>query len=148
MEYRNGKTRLSDYKNLDVKIDFSRVRKVDKLNLTFGGMMSSNIDDYLRQFSVLKHSIRQIIYNRSKDGYYKPDFLFIPKIPFNYRDTGSGLVYFELFLYLEEYYYKDFIVEHIKSVMEDVDDLYSQNKYFTFKKYKPNKRRKICQEAE
>lgn len=146
MQYKNGKSRLTHYKNIDITLDFPRSRVFDKLQFTFGGMVESEVDDYKRQFSLVKYQLKQLLYRRSKDGYYQPNFIFIPKIGENYKETGKGLVYFEIFIHLEEPYERNFIVEHLKTIFQEVDDLLGDNQYFNFHKYNPKRYSKVAED--
>ena len=140
MQYKNGVSRIRTFKNFDVTIDFPRRKQMETIQFTFGGICESEIEESESEFKKLKHGLKQIIYNKHKDGYYKEQYCFIPKINEVYKKKGKGLVYFEIFLYLEESYERDFIVEHLLTLFAEIDALYSKNKFFKFTKYNPTRK--------
>lgn len=139
MKYINGKSRLEDYKCIDVLLDLPRKKLLNTIQFTFGGFMESETSECESKFRVLKHSLRQLIANKSKDGYYSHNFIFIPKIGDTYKVKGKGLVYFEVFLYLEETYERGFIIDHLKTLFQEIDIMYQSHNFFKFSKYKPKR---------
>lgn len=135
MEYKNGKNRFTEYSLMDIVLYFQRKKMVDTLQFTFGGWCESEIEDHQRQFRLLKHSLRQLLYNRSKDGYYKKNFVFVPKITDVYASNGAGLIYFDVFLFLEESYEKQFVIDYLPTLFQDIETIYKSNKFFKFRKY-------------
>lgn len=136
MVLKNGKTRFTQYSTMDISLYFPKGKKrVETIQFTFGGICESELEDLNRNVSLLKHSLKQLLYRKSKDGYFKKEFLFISKFPDFYHKTGSGLVYFDVFLHLEEPYEKKFITEHLLTIFEEIENIYKQNKFFKFRKY-------------
>ena len=135
MEFTNGKNRFTNYELFDISVDFPRGRTIDNLQFSIGGMCSSKLDDIPRQYKVFKHQFKQLLYRRSKDGYYSKNFHFIPKISEVYQKHGDGLVYMDVFLFLEEKYDKQFVIDYLITLFDDFDQFYKSNKFFKFRKY-------------
>lgn len=135
MEYKNGKNRFTEYSLIDVSLYMQKRRTVKSLQFSFGGWCESEIEEQDRNFKLLHHQLKQLLYRRSKDGYYTKNFLFVPKISDSYNKNGQGLVYYDIFLFLEESYEKDFVIDYLKTVFQDIDTIYKANKFFKFRKY-------------
>lgn len=141
MKYRNGTNRIESYDLFNINIDFPKRAMMNKIQFSINCHMSSDVEEFRNQFRRLKHSFKQLIYNSSKDGYYKKDYCFISKVSDVYELKGKGLLTFELFLYLEETYERKFILDYLLTLFNKIHILFEKDKFFTFSKYNPIRKR-------
>jgi hypothetical protein len=83
--------------------------------------------------------LRQFFYQRSKDGYYKKKFIFIDKENVLMKQKSVGMLFFDVFLFLEETYERDFLIEYFDTVYPQLNQIYNNQKNLKFKKYKDGK---------
>lgn len=137
MKYK-GSNRIRDYKLFDINIDFPRNRtSINNLQFTLGGWVEADLDEIKNNLRRFNHNLKQIIYKKSKDGYYKPNYCFVMRNGDRLSEKGKGLLYFDIFLHLEEEYERKFIMEHLRTIFAEIDILYSKENFFTFSKYNP-----------
>lgn len=123
------------YDTFEAYVDYPHKNPCKSAQLRFGGFAISEQQNVKRELTYLKKQIRATIHSHSKDGYYKPKFLFIDNTPETFEQLGKGKLFFEVFLFFEETYDKKFFSEYIPMVLEDIYKIYSSNKTFEFKKY-------------
>lgn len=128
-----------NYKYFSVVLHFPRTFMVDNVQVSFGGHASSEPIGMSSEFRKLKHKLKQLFYRRSKDGYYNSNFIFVDRTVDSYIINSKGLVFFDVFLKLEDPCDRAFIVEHILTILNEVEQIYEDNEFFTFQKYNSGK---------
>jgi len=130
-------TNVNSYDDLHFTIYYSSRKKyVDTVQLTFGGYVKGEKEEFERNLKLHIHSLKQLIYRKHKDGYYRKRFILIEKITDSILKNKEGTLFFDLFLYLEETYEKDFVTEYLHTLMSDISKLCKENKFFKQRKYK------------
>lgn len=130
---------IRDTENFKMNILFSRRKYVDTIQMTFGGSVQGDEDTFLNDIKLFKHSLRQFFYQRSKDGYYKKKFIFIDKENVLMKQKSVGMLFFDVFLFLEETYERDFLIEYFDTIYPELNQIYNNQKNLKFKKYKDGK---------
>ena len=130
---------IRDTENFKMNILFSRRKYVDTIQMTFGGSVQGDEDTFLNDIKLFKHALRQFFFNRSKDGYYKKKFIFIDKENVLMKQKSVGMLFFDVFLFLEETYERDFLIEYFDTIYPELNQIYNNQKNLKFKKYKDGK---------
>lgn len=116
---------FTEYKNCHFKINYKNNRRtVDSLQIRFGGHVRGNEDGFKNNIRHLNHSLRQLIFKKHKDGYYKKKFIFIEDSSTRMFQLAKGNLYFELYLFLEEQYHREFVTDYMKDFFSEIDNVY------------------------
>jgi len=131
-----GTNTFNDYDTLVYYFDFPKRRFVNSVQLTFGGYAECNNDEVKSSMNLYKHSLKQLFSRRVRDGYYKKRFIFIDGFHTNFVQLGKGLMFHQVFFYLEETYEKPFVVDYFRTIFQDLEKFHITNPNFNFTKYK------------
>ena len=126
--------------NFKLTYSFPKKRTSNTIQITFGSMIEGGEDNFNSDLRKFKHSLRQFFYQKSKDGYYKKKFLFIEKENVFLKQKKKGMLFFDVFLYLEEYYERNFIVDYLDTILPEINQIYYNHKQFKFKKFEDAKK--------
>jgi len=147
MAQTEGVDRFTNYESIYFTLNFDkRGSTKNSFNLSFGGILETKSDNPRHDLRKLSHELKKLIYFRSKDGYYKKNFIFLEHIPNTFKNTGRGMVFFELFCFLEEPCDRDFITDYLKTLFTEIQNVYTNNKQFKSHKYAKKQTEKKSQE--
>lgn len=130
----------SNFDTVQFLMDFGRKGVIKSFQLQFGSHYKCEQEEMKKQIKLYHHDIRQLFYKKSKDGYFKKDFLFFEG--FKPNKKGEGIVFPTLFFYLEEEYEKTFVIDYMVPIFNELNEYHKNHPFFKFTKYKNRKRGK------
>lgn len=130
----------SNFDTVQFVMNFGRKGVIKSFQLQFGSQAICQQEGMKEQIRLYHHDMRQFFYRKSKDGYFKKDFLFFDGFKENF--TGDGIVFPTFFFYLEEPYEKTFLIEYLIPLFDELNDYHRNHPFFKFSKYKSRKRGK------
>ena len=136
-----GYNSFSNYDTLHFILESSRTRTIDKVQLNFGSMVET-YEDYTHIRNHL-YNIRQYFHNKSKEGYYKPKFIFIDGATERLKQKKRGLLFNQAFFFLQETYEKEFVYNYFVSLFQEINDIHKNHPNIKFIKYKSRKKDRI-----
>lgn len=132
-----GYNTFSNYDQIQIAIDFTnRSHKTKSLQIIFGGESIFNPDTVKSDNRGFKYKLKKFFYDHSKDGYYKEKFLFIDGSTERMESKGRGLIFHEVFFFLEEEYDKLFVIDYFKGLFDELNEIYRTEDRIQFRKYK------------
>lgn len=131
-----GVNGFSGYDTIQFYVDFPKKKYINSFQITFGGYMVGDLEEFSSQMRKYNREIRQIIYNRSKDGYYKDKFIYIDGFTEHLKKCGQGGIFNEAFFFTEETYDKYFMIDYLKTLFDEINEFHREHKFFKFIKYK------------
>jgi len=134
-----GVNLFSNYDTLIFKLESGRKKQLNTVQISFGGYSYHKGEDVSREKKLFRHGLKQLFSKKSKDGYYKPQFIFLDGFTEGYDLNKQGLLFHKVFFYLEESYERGFVIDYLKTLFQDIDDYHKSNPYFRFHKYKPKR---------
>ena len=146
---KEGWNTFSNFDTIQIALDYpSRGKKTKTLQIIFGSHAKFNEDTVRKDNRDYRHFLKKFFYERSKDGYYNEKFLFIDGTPDSLEKRGHGLIFHEVFFFLEEEYYKDFVVEYFIPLFEQLNDYHKNHERIQFKKYKHLKQDRLAEHKD
>lgn len=138
-QIKEGYIQFSNFDCLKYSFEFATKRQgsIKTIQLRMGGMANTDPQYSVRNVNQYNWKIRKYFYNKSKDGYYKPRFIFIEDTPQSFFRNGKGLLFNEFFFYLEEEYDKRFVLDYFLTLLPEVDTFHKNYKDIKFSKYNP-----------
>lgn len=134
---KEGFNTFSEFDTIQIAVDFpKRGKKINSFQIIFGGHATFDNETWKKDNREYIHGLKKFFYNRVKDGYYKERFLLIDGTPNSVEKNKSGLIFHEVFFFLEEEYDKSFVIDYMKGVFNDLNQYHRDHSRIKFKKYK------------
>lgn len=135
-----GINTFTNYETLVYYFDFPARKYVNTVQLTYGGYAECINEEIKSSLNLYRHQIKQLFSRRAKDGYFNKRFIFIDDVPTTFYESGRGLMFNQVFFYLEETYEKSFVIDYFKDIFKELEEFHSGHSHFNFTKYKWRKK--------
>lgn len=143
-----GRNTFSNYSTVHFAIDFpDRKRTIKSLQLTLGGWSDFGDDNMKSLNHQHKSFIKQFFFKKSKDGYFTDRFLFIDGTHDALVRNKKGLMFHEVYLFLQEEYDKYFVVDYLKDLFQELDEYHRTHPRIKFSKYHHRKKNRVDQNS-
>jgi hypothetical protein len=135
-----GKNTFSNYPTIKFTIDYVVQRRiVNSLELGWGGFAVFDINTMRNDIANYNIAMRRYFNSKVKDGYFTDRFIYINELPDNASLTGKAMWFPKVFLFLEEEYEKEFIVDYLKTLFTEIEHFHATHKKIKFGHYEHRK---------
>lgn len=131
-----GVNTFSNYDSLQFYLDFTRSRTIKSFQVTFGSFMKCNEENFAPFIRKYRSDMKRFFYEKSREGYYKDKFIYLDGITDSFKLKGEGVVFNEVYLFTQEPYERNFVIDYMTGLFQELDNYHTNYKSFEFKKYK------------
>lgn len=138
---KNGGINYTNYTNANFKIQTGKFRLLKSVQVSAGGFLFCDFDYLNRTTRKTKRNIHNFFYKHSEDGYFHNKFLLIDHVPASIELKGKGYVFYEVFLFLQEKYTREFLYPYFETLFDKMDTtIFSPTEEYYFKKIGSHKK--------
>lgn len=133
---KEGHNTFSNYNAIKIYVDYAkRGKTTNSVQLTWGGY--AYFDEHTMRNSIANYNvfIKRFFNAHIEDGYYKKNFIYINEIPEHLYQSHKGLWFPKVFLFLEETYDKDFVMDYLKTLFKPLSEYHHYHKSIQFTHY-------------
>jgi len=135
-----GKNTFSDYPAVKFTIDYVVQRRTIKsLQLGWGGYAYFTPESIKNDIANYNITMRRYFNAKVKDGYFTDKFIYINELHDNLYEIHKSQWFPKVFLFLEEEYEKDFVVEYLRTLFDEIAFYHQSHRTIKFMHYEHRK---------